>query len=379
MKIPLMDLQRQYQAIKQEIDPAIQNILTKASFIGGPEKENFEKEFASACGTKFCLGVGNGTDSLMIALKAAGIGPGDEVLVPANSFIATSEMVSAVGATPVFVDVREDDFLIDLTLVEKILASRSWKKGGKVKAIIPVHLYGRLCDMERIMSLAKQHDLFVLEDCAQAHLAEKGQRRAGGFGHAGSFSFYPGKNLGAYGDGGALTTNDPALYERMKKLANHGRIGKYDHEMEGFNSRLDALQAAVLRVKLRHLPEWTQQRRQKAETYRKLFADKRLSNIVLPQHGSSEKEHVYHLFVVRVPHRDQIQSRMKEAEIECIIHYPTALPFLKAYERYNHMPQDFPVAFRLQNEILSLPLFPEMTMDEQVYVVETLSSLLKEL
>lgn len=371
--IPLMDLKAQYARIKTEIDAAVARVLESAHFIGGPERENFEKEFAAACGAKFCVGAGNGTDSLMLALRAADLGRDFEVLVPANSFIATSEMVTAAGGKPVFVDVKDDDFLIDLDAVEKILSARGHRRGGKIKAIIPVHLYGRLVDMGRLMALAKDHGLFVLEDCAQSHLAERDGRKAGAIGHAGSFSFYPGKNLGAYGDGGALTTNDEALALRMRKLANHGRTGKYDHDEEGFNSRLDSLQAAILRVKLRHLASWTGERRAAAARYRKLLND--VPGVRLPQDAGAA--HVYHLFVIRIADRDRVHQRLKDDGIETIVHYPTALPFLKAYAHLGHGPQDFPVSAKLQSEILSLPLYPEITEDQQKFVVSRLTAALQ--
>ncbi|MBX2989395.1 MAG: DegT/DnrJ/EryC1/StrS family aminotransferase [Bdellovibrionaceae bacterium] len=375
-KVPFMDLKRQYERIRGEIDEAIARTLQGASFIGGPDKEAFEKEFAAACGAKFCVGVANGTDSLFLILKAAGLGAGAEVLVPANSFIATSEMVTAAGATPVFVDVDETTFNLDLNRVEELFRARGHKAGGKIRAVIPVHLYGRMVDMDRLMDLCRRHEIFCLEDSAQAHGARWKGGIAGSLGHAGSFSFYPGKNLGAYGDAGAVTTNDEELATRVRKLANHGRIAKYDHDIEGYNSRLDGLQAAVLRVKLRHLTAWTETRKDRARRYDQLLKD--TPKLILPELPPRE-EHVFHLYTVRVPKRDQVHAELKNRGIEASVHYPVALPFLKAYERFQHRPADFPVAARLQGEILSLPFFPEMTDEEQDRVAATLKEVLSSL
>lgn len=375
-KVPMIDLKRQYQSLRPEIDEAIQRVLTNTSFIGGPDKEAFEKEYAQMFGAKFCIGVGNGTDSLFLALKAFGIGPGDEVLVPANSFIATSEMVSATGATPIFCDVEDKTFLMNLDLVEKAFKEQSVKAGGRLRAVIPVHLYGRIMDMKRLMALCSEYDIFCLEDVAQAHLARRDGKIAGTWGHAGSFSFFPGKNLGAYGDAGALITDDEKLATQIRKLANHGRIGKYDHEMEGYNSRLDGLQAAVLRVKLTHLEKWTRQRQERAQRYAQIL--KSIPQVVLPELPPAG-EHVFHWYVIRVPHRDQVLSTLKARGIEAGIHYPTALPFLKAYEHLRFSAKDFPVSYRHQGEILTLPFFPEMTDEEQDHVAQVLKEILSSL
>lgn len=372
MKIPLMDLHRQYEQIKPAIDFTIQRCLDQASFVGGAEKEAFEKEYAAAMGAQFCIGVGNGTDSLFLLLKARGIGPGDEVLVPANSFIATSEMVSAAGAVPVFCDVDEKTFNLDFQQAEKILKAR----GGKIKAIFPVHLYGRMTDMDAVMDLCKRYNLFCVEDSAQAHMAKWNGKKAGTIGHAGSYSFYPGKNLGAYGDAGAIVTNDEALAARVRKLANHGRIGKYDHDIEGYNSRLDTIQAAVLRVKLRYLSDWTEERKNRAHTYDELLKD--IPGLIRPELPPRE-QHVFHLYVVRVPQRDEVLKQLKEKGVEASVHYPISLPLLQAYASGGHKPEHFPVASKLQNEILSLPLFPEITLEEQQYVAKTLKDILSSL
>lgn len=368
-----MDLHRQYESIKTEVNEAIQNILSTTQFIGGPEKDRFESEYAAMMGTQFCIGVGNGTDSLFLALKAMGIGAGDEVIVPANSFIATSEVVSANGAKVVFCDVHEEDFLLNLNHVEKLLSERSVKKGGRIKAVIPVHLYGRMVDMPRLMRMAKEYDVFILEDSAQAHFAEIDGVKAGAYGDVGSFSFYPGKNLGAYGDAGALITKNETLALKIRKLANHGRITKYDHDLEGYNSRLDTLQAAILRVKLKHLETWTDLRRQKARYYEELFQN--VSRIILP-HIPKDNSHAFHLYVVRVKNRTQVQNQLETAGIQTGVHYPKALPELAAYQYLNHKPEDFPVVHKLQSEILSLPLFPEITREEQTYVANALKRII---
>ncbi len=373
MKIPLMDLHRQYETLRPQINTAIQNILDTTQFIGGKEKEQFEQEYAHMMGTKHCVGVANGTDSLFLMLKTMGVGAGDEVVVPANSFIASSEAVTATGARVVFCDAREEDFLINLDHVENLLAKRSKKSGGKIKAIMPVHIYGQMVDMPRLMDLARKYEVLVLEDSAQAHLAEINGVKAGAYGDAGSFSFYPGKNLGAYGDAGAIITNNPDLAVNLRKIANHGRISKYDHDMEGFNSRLDTLQAAVLRVKLPHLPKWTQLRQEKAAYYDKLLTG--APNVILP-FSKKNGSHVYHLYVIRVQNRDKIHAGMEAAGIQTVIHYPKALHELAAYKYLGHKPEDFPVSHKLQHEILSLPLFPEILPNEQEFVVETLKKLL---
>lgn len=378
MRIPFMDLNRQYQSLKNEVDGAIQAVIDTSAFVGGPAKNNFEESFARACGAKHCIGVGNGTDALFIALKAMGIGQGDEVIVPAMTFIATAEAVSAIGAKPVFVDIDPQNYLMDVKQVEALLEARAHTRGGKIKALIPVHLYGRICPMKDLMDLAKKFDLFVLEDAAQAHLAEEEGLKAGAIGHMGTFSFYPGKNLGAFGDGGAIVTSDDDLALMARKLANHGRTKKYDHDVEGFNSRLDGIQAAVLNVKLPHLADWSEKRRKYAKRYNELlsaFEDK----IALP-HIPEVKQHVFHLYVVRVlegaKKRKELQEKIKELGVSTVVHYPIALPNLQAYAPYGHKPSDFPVSSQYQDQVLSLPLFPEMTPEEQDHVVKCLHQVL---
>lgn len=374
MNIPLMDISKQYKSIQSEIDKAIRSVLDTANFIGGPEKDNFEVEFAAAIGAKHCIGVGNGTDALFIALKAMGIGPGDEVITVANSFIATSEAVTAIGARVRFIDCNADNFLTDVSELAAALDKHSVKSGGKVKVFIPVHLYGQINNMTEIKTLCDSHGVRILEDCAQAHLAEASGKQVGTWGDAGTFSFYPGKNLGAFGDAGAIVTNNDDIALLARKLANHGRIKKYDHDMEGYNSRLDALQAAVLRVKLRHLRSWTRLRIEKAQYYSSKLSQQ--NHLTLPN-TPSDGSHVFHLYVLRTEQRDQLLAHLNSKGIAASVHYPIILPTLKAYEYLGYKKEDFPHAYKAQGEILSLPLYPEITTAEMDYVISEINSFFK--
>lgn len=358
--IPIVDLDAQYRSIKNEIDAAIASVVERSAYIGGTFVEQFEADFGKAVGAKHCVGVGNGTDALFIALKALGIGAGDEVIVPANSFIATAEVVTAVGANVVFADVREDDYCIDPKDVEKKVTQRT-------KAVIPVHLYGQPAPMDEIMAIAHNHNLFVIEDAAQAHLATYKGRKVGSIGTVACFSFYPGKNLGAYGDGGAIVTNDEAIASRCRMFANHGRAKgeKYDHEIEGYNSRLDGIQAAVLSMKLKHLSNWTAQRRNVAKKYTEMLCG--IPELTLPK-NFPDRECVYHLYVIRCKKRDALRRHLKEKGVEAGVHYPIGLPFLGAYKRLGHTEKDFPNTARLQREILSLPIYPELSETDQEYI-----------
>ncbi|MFI5251627.1 MAG: DegT/DnrJ/EryC1/StrS family aminotransferase [Bacteroidota bacterium] len=375
MKIPLVNLKAQYQSIKKEMDAAIQRVIDNTSFIGGTELEQFENAFAKACSVKYCIGVGNGTDALFISLRALGIGQGDKVITAANSFIASSEAITMAGAQPVFIDCDPVTYTMDVAKLTDYLARESKKIPFTVKAVMPVHLYGRPADLNAIMEFAKKYRLKIVEDCAQAHLARYNGKTVGGIGDVGCFSFYPGKNLGAYGDGGAIVTNDEALAGRARMFANHGRISKYDHELEGVNSRLDALQAAILNVKLQHLQEWNDRRHDHAMLFQKNlsgFKGVRLSPV--PAKGT----HVYHLFVVNLKNRDAVQKKMKENGIDTGVHYPIALPNLLAYKKLGHKPADFPVASAYQNEILSLPMYPELTETEIKYICDNLKKAVEE-
>jgi dTDP-4-amino-4,6-dideoxygalactose transaminase len=363
--IMLVDLKAQYNSIEAEIDAAITSVLATASFIGGPYVQAFEEAFAEHCGVAHCIGVGNGTDALCLALKALGVGPGDEVITAANTFIATSEAIRMAGARCVFVDVNPVTFNIDVDRIEE-------KITPKTKAIIPVHLYGQPADMAPIRSIAEQHHLRVIGDAAQAHGAEYRGRPIAQLADITCFSFYPGKNLGAYGDAGAVVTNDAAWATTIRMMANHGRAHKYDHDFEGVNSRLDGLQAAVLGVKLRHLADWTQRRRVNARVYNAALADR---NLVTPAE-IDDVHAVYHLYVIRVPggKRDALQEYLKTQGIGTGIHYPIPLPYLNAYAYLGHTDADFPESRRASAEILSLPMFPEL-IDEQIeYIADRIAA-----
>ena len=351
MNIQLVDLKAQYETIKQDIDTAIQDVLSQTAFVGGQHVTQFEESFAKFCGVKHCVGVGNGTDALFIALKALGIGSGDEVITVANSFIATSEAITLTGARVVFIDINPQTYNIDTDRIEEKITSRT-------KAIIPVHLYGQPADMDPVLALAKKYNLKIIEDAAQAHGAVYKGRIVGSMGDMACFSFYPGKNLGAYGDAGAIVTNDGVLAEKTRIFANHGRIDKYDHETEGVNSRLDGLQASILGVKLRHLDAWSKARRKNATLYNECLKG---SDLVTPIEPANTKA-VYHLYVVRTNKdlRQELQDHLKSKGISTGIHYPKALPNLKAYSYLNHNGSDFPEATKASQEILSLPMYPEL-------------------
>lgn len=360
MKIPFVDLYAQYLSIKDEIDFVISDVIQKSLFVRGPYVDKFEQMFADMMERKYCVSCANGTDSLYIAMVALGVKPGDEVLAPAHSWISTTETITQAGGRVVFCDTDEDTFTIDPKSIEEKITSRT-------VGIIPVHLYGQPADMDAIMAIAKKHKLWVLEDCAQAHLARYKGRLVGTFGDVASFSFYPGKNLGAMGDAGAITTNDPQLAGRMAMFARHGGLVKGDHQIEGINSRLDGLQAAILSVKLPHLLKWTRERRLRADFYSGNLSS--VSGLRTPVVGSG-REHVWHLYVVRSSSRDALASALAEKGVSTTINYPVALPFLPAYSYLGHHSQEFPNAFRNQQTILSLPLYPEMPEKFQKQVID---------
>jgi len=349
--IPFVDLKAQYLTIKDKIDTAIYNVIENTSFIGGEEIGQFEKEFADFLGVKYVNGCANGTDSIEIILKSLNIGDGDEVIVPAMSWISTSEAVSSVGAKPVFVDIEEDYFTLNPDLIEAKITANT-------KAIIPVHLYGQPCDMDKIMEIAKRHTLFVIEDVAQAHNSSYKGRLTGTFGDAASFSFYPGKNLGAYGDAGGIATNSEEISKKARMIAHHGQLKKHTHVIEGRNSRLDTLQASILSAKLPYLEKWTKLRISNANLYSTLLGS--MQELKIPETRKNTR-HVYHLFVIRTTKRDKLHQFLAENKVQTAIHYPTSLPFLDCYKHLNYMPSDFPIAAKVQNEILSLPMYAELS------------------
>lgn len=362
MKIPFVDLKRQYLSIKEEIDRCISDVLLSSSFIGGVQVKTFEHNFAGYLGVKHCIGVANGTDALFIAMKALGIGKGDEVITVANSFFATSEAISMTGADVVYVDCDKDYYTIDVSLIEKKITK-------KTKAIIPVHLYGQPAEMDMIRDIAARNGLHVIGDAAQAHGARYRNQNVGTLGDAVCFSFFPGKNLGAYGDAGAIVTNDDDLARQARMFANHGRIDKYNHEFEGMNSRLDGIQAAILTVKLKYLDEWTARRRAIANRYTKELAD-----VVTVPKVQQDVFHVYHLFVIRLQNRETVVQYLADKGVSTGIHYPIPLPFLKAYVQVGYGREDFPAAYENSNQILSLPIHGSMQDDEVDFVIETLKT-----
>ena len=353
--IKFLDLGSQYQSIKPEIDKAISNVIAETAFIGGKYVESFEEEFARYIEVNHCVGVGNGTDALEIAIEALCLPPNSEIIVPANSFIASSEAVTRCGHRVVFADVCKDSYVLRISDVANRITSRT-------AAIIAVHLYGHPCDMGGLVELAEKYNLRLIEDCAQAHGAKYKDRVVGGIGDIAAFSFYPGKNLGAYGDGGAVTTNDGDLAVKVKMIANHGRIAKYDHAFEGRNSRLDGLQAAILSVKLKYLNKWTDHRIKVADRY--LDALENQASIFLPVRQDWAKQ-VYHLFVIRVSLRDQLKKYLYDNGVETGIHYPVALPKLGAYDYVNQ--KNEPLFSNISDQsLLSLPIGEHVTID-QVY------------
>jgi len=355
MKIPLVDLKANYLSIKEEIDQAIQRVIDNSSFIMGKDVEEFDKNFANFINAKYSYGVGNGTLALHLALVAAGVKHGDEVILPVNTFIATSEVVSQCGATPIFVDVEEESYNINPELIKKAITS-------KTKVIIPVHLYGNPCNMNDIMKIAQENNLKVIEDCAQAHGAEYQGKKLGNFGIISTFSMFPAKVLGSFGDAGSVVTNDDELGKKISLLRNHGRHTKYEHLIEGYNYRIDALQSAILNVKLKYLHNWIEKRREIAHQYNDLFKD----IAITPKENG---KHCYYMYVVRVKNREKLQEHLKNNGIETGIHYPIPLHLQPAYEHLNYKKGDFPVAEKHAEEILSIPLYPEITNEQINYIV----------
>jgi dTDP-4-amino-4,6-dideoxygalactose transaminase len=349
--IPFVDLKTQYKSIKSEIDLAINDCIAEANFIKGKAVTDFENSFADYLGADYCLGCGNGTDALEIILESLHIGPGDEVIVPALTWISTAEAVNNVGAEPVFADVNVDTYTIDHNKIEGLITK-------KTKAIIPVHLYGCPAAMHEITTIAEKYGLFIVEDCAQAHGAEYFGKKVGSFGIASAFSFFPSKNLGAFGDGGAIVTNNKELYETARKISNHGQLKtKHEHFIIGRNSRLDSLQASILRVKLVHLDSWNLKRNKIVRLYKKRLIENK--EIILPE-PLVNTSHVFHLFVIRCKNREHMSDVLDEKRISWAVHYPKPLPFLEAYKYKKHIPSEFPVSYQLTSEIISLPMYPEL-------------------
>jgi dTDP-4-amino-4,6-dideoxygalactose transaminase len=367
MNVPFLDLKIQYKSLQDEILNGLTAVMENTAFAGGSFVARFEEEFAAFCGTKYAIGVGNGTDALWLSLLALGIGPGDEVITVPNSFIATAEAISYTGATPVFTDVREDTYTMDPDLLEKAITS-------KTKAIIPVHLFGQTADMDPIIGIAEKHGIAVIEDACQAHGAEYRGRKAGSIGKTGCFSFYPGKNLGAYGEGGAVTTNDAAVAEKVKMFRDHGQSKKYYHDVIGWNARLDGFQGTVLSVKLKHLNGWNEARRSHAATYSKLLSG--VPGVKIPTIADYAK-HVFHIYAVRIQGRDKLIADLGEKGISCGIHYPVPIHLQKAYAFLNLKEGSFPVAEKCASEYVSLPMFPELKPEQVEYVAEKIKELLK--
>jgi dTDP-4-amino-4,6-dideoxygalactose transaminase len=366
MKIQLVDLHKQYESIKTEIDAAINGVLTRADFVQGEQVRKFQDEFAEYLGEGLhCASCANGTDALYLTLRAMGIKQGDEVITTPHTFIATVEAISQTGAKPVFVDITEKSMLLDPSLIESVITKNT-------RAILPVHLYGQLCDMDSIVKIARKHQLLVVEDAAQAHGAKWKGKRVGNHGNAATFSFYPGKNLGAYGDGGAVVSSDPALIERIRLIANHGRKDKYEHLIEGVNSRLDTLQAAILRVKLKHLDKWNDLRKKHAAT---LIDALRGLDIKLPW-VHPDADSVWHLFVIRSSRRDELLAELKKRDIQAGVHYPIPLHLQPALSHLGYRKGDFPVTEAAAKEILSLPLYPELSDSETHSIVQALEEFL---
>jgi dTDP-4-amino-4,6-dideoxygalactose transaminase len=366
MTIPFVDLHAQYLTIKAEIDTAIADVIARSAFIRGSHVEAFERAWAKALDVKHCVSCANGTDALYVAMRALGVKRGDEVITTAHSWISTSETITQASGRVVFCDTEDNTFTIDPKLIEQKITPAT-------VGIIPVHLYGQPADMDPIMAIARKHKLWVIEDCAQAHMAQYKGRRVGTFGDVATFSFYPGKNLGAYGDAGCVVTDDDRLADWMTTFARHG--GKGEHVMEGICSRMDGLQAAILNVKLPYLSAWTKARRRVAARYNELLTG--VGDIITPK-VAPDRDHVYHLYVIRTESRDVLRKHLTDAGIATVLNYSKALPFYPAYSYLKHTPKDFPTAHANQSRILSLPIYPEISEEMIAYVAERMQSFFRE-
>ena len=361
MQVPIVDLKAQYDSIKDEIREALDNVLNSCSFVLGKQVAMLEEEFAEYCQAKYCVAVNSGTSALHLALLAHGIGQGDEVITVPHTFIATVEAISYTGATPVFIDINQETYNIDPSKI----ASRVT---DKTKAILPVHVYGQSADMDPILEIAEKHNLVVIEDACQAHGAEYKGRKAGCIGNAGCFSFYPSKNLGAYGEGGAVTTDEEAIYRRIRTLRNHGESERYFHQSIGYNYRMDAFQGAVLRVKLDHLDEWVEARRKNARLYNELLKETQVITPIEPDFARS----VFHLYVVRVKNRDALQKYLNDNKIGTGLHYPLPIHLQESYHSLGYKKGDFPISEKISKEILSLPMYPELSDGQVRHVISAI-------
>lgn len=372
MPVPFLDLKAQWRTLQGELDATLQEIFESGRFILGPHVEAFEQEFASYCGGAFGVGVASGTDALQLALLALGVGPGDEVITSPFTFVATGMAIALTGARPVFLDIDPLTFTIDANQLEDYLKRAKGKQRAKVKAVIPVHLYGHPAAMDAILEVAERYHLKVIEDCAQAHGAEYWGKKVGSLGDVGCFSFYPTKNLGAYGDGGMVVTSDPSLAERVRCLSHYGLKDGQCYQEMGFNSRLDELQAAILRVKLRHLEGWNERRRAIAARYNELLKD---GAVVTPSEAEGIR-HVFHQYTIRIPFRDQVREKLLTRGIQTMIYYPLPLHLQPAFQNLGYRKGDFPEAERAAREVLSLPLYPELSEDQVEEVAGALKTLL---
>jgi dTDP-4-amino-4,6-dideoxygalactose transaminase len=367
MQVPFLDLRVHHEPHMAEFIDAFRRVTETSAFAGGPFVARFETEFAAFCDTRYALGVGSGTDAIWLSLMALGVGPGDEVITTPNSFMATAEAISLCGARPVFVDIEEESYNMDPEQLERAITLRT-------QAILPVHIFGQMANMEAILAIARRYGTPVVEDACHAHGAEAKGRKAGSFGVTGCFSFYPGKNLGAFGEAGAVTTDDPELRTKIQMLRDHGQAVKYEHTAVGWNARMDGIQAAVLSVKLRHLAEVNAARRARAQMYDELLAGE--TRVIRPV-AVPGNTHVYHIYAVRVQDRDGVLERMANRGVNCAIHYPVPIHLQKAYSFLGLRPGSFPVAERCMQEFLSLPMYPELRPDQIEFVVKTLRECLQ--
>ncbi|MEF8848654.1 MAG: DegT/DnrJ/EryC1/StrS family aminotransferase [Candidatus Thermoplasmatota archaeon] len=365
MDIPLVDLKANYLSIKNEIDQTIQQVIDETAFIKGKHLEEFEKNYADFCNTKHAIGASSGTTALHLALESTELQQNDEIITVSNTFIATTECISQNGGKIKFVDVEPNTGLIDIDELEKNITPQT-------KAIVVVHLYGQMPNMERIKKIADQHNLILIEDAAQAHYAEWNHHQPGYYGDIASFSFYPAKNLGCYGDGGAIVTNDDKIAKKAQLLVDHGRKEKYEHQIEGYNYRLDALQAAILNTKLPHLPRWTKLRRQHAKFY-----DENLPEGIMTPEEAKQAKHVYYMYEIRTKKRNQLKKYLKKQGIHCGIHYPIPLHLQPAYKKLGYKKGSLPVTEKISQEILSLPMYPELTVEQLDYIVENIKKFFK--